>query len=132
MTQRKQRLFFAFASFAAVFIAVGANFNSGASRSLAMTATINTPGRPGAVLISPVRVKIFIDPNGNTAPTRFAVQDAVTQKYVQPADPVANVSVLGSAAVFATFAQWGGDDGILLKVTPNTHYRFRVIAEPGA
>ena len=39
---------------------------------------------------------------------------------------------LGQSAVFQTFAQWGGDAGIILGVQPNTLYKIRVIAKPGA
>ncbi len=83
------------------------------------------PGRPVVYIVSPTEVRLVIDPNGNTVPTRFWIQDSITGKYVQ-AD-----GSLGDTPFVKTFLDWGGDDGVIMKVKPNTRYKFRVAARPG-
>jgi hypothetical protein len=88
------------------------------------TAGLLLPGRPAVVRLNPKEVLLTIDPAGNTSSTTFAIQDAVSGKYVQ-----SNGS-LGSDPIFKIFIDWGGDSGLVIKTEPNHSYRFQVLAKP--
>ncbi len=88
-------------------------------------AALNIPGRPILYPVSPTDIRLVIAPNGNAAATQFWIQDSITDKYVQVDGS------LGTEPVIKTFVDWGGGEGIVIKVTPNTRYKFRVAARPG-
>jgi len=125
-TQRKKRLALSFASLAVVMAAMAPE------SAISRIAGLNTPGRPAIVRLSPTVVRVIIDTNGNTVSTRYAVEDAVTNQFVQIYDPATKISVLGETPVFQTYAQWNGDAGFLVGVNANTEYRFRALAKSGA
>jgi hypothetical protein len=100
---------------------VNANSNT---NSAVVTAGLLLPGRPAVVRLNPKEIVLTIDPAGNTSSTSFAIQDAISGKYVQ-----ANGS-LGSDPFFRIFIDWGGDSGFVIKTEPNHSYRFQVLAKP--
>jgi len=105
---------------------VNAPAPAGANANIPLAAPgLNIPGKPVVILLNATQVKIIIDPNGNTVPTLFAIQDSVSGKFVQ-AD-----GTLGSVAAYQTLVGWGGDTGVIVKVIPNTRYKFRVVAKKG-
>jgi len=83
------------------------------------------PGKPVITRLSPTEVRITVATAGNSENTFYAIQDAVSGNYVQGNGELAPIRN------FRTFAQWGRTNGAVIKLAPNTQYRFRVIAKVG-
>ncbi len=101
-----------------------ANANSNSNTNAAVALGMLLPGRPAVFRLNPKELLLVIDAGGNTTSTTFAVQDAVSGKYVQ------TDGTLGAAPVFRIFLDWGGDSGFVVRTEPNRNYRFQVMAKP--
>jgi hypothetical protein len=84
---------------------------------------LRPPGHPAVRVLSPTKILIVIDANGNTVGTLYAIEEALTHRYVQIDGS------LGAAPVFRTFLDWGLDAGVVVTVMPNTRYRFIITAQ---
>jgi hypothetical protein len=86
---------------------------------------LRQPGVPAIIRVSKDKIKLVIDPNGNTFATLFAVQETKSGKFVQ------KDGRLGASAVYQSFAQWGDDNGIVIPLPLGTAYAFKVYAKAG-
>ena len=85
-----------------------------------LTQGLKAPGFPTIIRVSKDKIKLIINANGNTFATFFAIEETKTQKFVQ-AD-----GSLGDKAVYRTFVQWGGDQGLAISMPGGTAYNFQV------
>lgn len=91
------------------------------------------PGMTDVSVIDSTRLLIKIDTNENPDYTYFAVEDSITGKFID-----INTAVLRSAGVtadsswaFGRYADWGGENGFTMTVTPGTQYYFRAYSKDG-
>jgi|GEM_PF-5464596 len=89
-------------------------------------AGLRVPERPAVFRLGATKVLVIINPSGNTVGTRYAIEDADSGSYVQPDGS------LGETPYFQIFSAWGSDAGIVVMVSPNTRYGFRVSARTGS
>jgi len=93
----------------------------------------NTPGKPTASILGDNRLAFALDPNGNSAFTRFAVEDSVSGRY---ADATAEPETLRAGPLgewgWRTYAGWGGAGGdTLAGIRPGDFYTIRAKARNG-
>ena len=86
------------------------------------TSGLYTPGPPVVTKVSPYKIRIAINANGNTMSTLYSIQETFTKKYVQ------RDGSFGNAPTYLRFIDWGQDSGVVVTVKSNTRYRFRTAA----
>lgn len=70
------------------------------------------PGSLDLQLVDTTTVKATLDVNGNTSNTQFAIFNDTDSKYISYVD-----GSQSDTAVWGTYAQWGGEDGVNTAVT---------------
>jgi hypothetical protein len=91
------------------------------------------PDTTYTTLIDSASVRLRLSPNGNPAYTHFAVEDSVSGLFVDLGTQQlrsANITE-DSTWAFGTYADWGGDVGLVLNVQPNQTYYLRAYAKDG-
>lgn len=106
-------------------VAYNSQATSAASSTASAVTLANTPDAPSVSAESSTGLKVVFGANNNPVGTEFVIQEVVSGRYVNKAD-----GRLGSAQVWGTRVEFGGDAGIVVgDLFANAQYEFVVKAK---